>query len=168
LSAEIGKLLAAGQLVSDEIINAIVEKRLAEADCVNGFVLEGYPRSMKQVEFLKANTDLDYVFLIDVPDEIIIERVVGRRSCPQGHPWHVKYLPPKVEGICDICGGVLTQRSDDTEETAKTRLNVYHQEVDGVIEYYKNQGVLITVKGDQHVEEVYRDLVKPLVSDLIK
>jgi adenylate kinase len=132
------KVMDAGQLVSDEIIIGLVKERLKQADCANGYLFDGFPRTIPQAEAMKAaNVDLDFVLEIDVPDEEIILRMSGRRvHSPSGRSYHVKFHPPKVEGHDDQTGEPLVQRDDDREETVKKRLEVYRAQTRPLIDYY--------------------------------
>ena len=140
LGLEAKKVMDAGGLVSDDLIINLVKERIAEADCANGFLFDGFPRTIPQAEAMKeAGVKLDYVLEIDVPFEAIIERMSGRRSHPaSGRTYHVKFNPPKVEGIDDVTGEPLVQREDDKEETVKKRLQVYSDQTRPLVDYYSN------------------------------
>ena len=168
LAKEIADLIDNGQLVSDDLVNQMVAERIKKDDCRFGFILDGYPRTEEQVEFLEKISNIDYVFLIEIKDEVIIERISGRRTCKNGHSWHIKYSPTKNDGICDICGEELYIRDDDTEDKVKERLKIYHQNNDPILNHYINKEKMITVNGDQHIENVFHDLIKYLVDDLRK
>jgi adenylate kinase len=131
-------VMDAGQLVSDDIIIGLVKDRLKEADCANGYLFDGFPRTIAQADAMKdAGVKIDYVLEIDVPDEQIIERMDGRRCHPgSGRVYHVKFNPPKVEGVDDITGEPLVQRDDDKAETVKKRLDVYHNQTEVLLGYY--------------------------------
>ena len=137
-----------GELVPDEVTIGMLLDRIAQDDCKNGYVLDGFPRTIPQAESLtealKSQGDkIDFALNIDVPDEAIIERMSGRRACPKcGATYHIVYAAPKTENICDKCGTELIIRSDDKPETVKDRLNVYHQQTEPLIAYYKAAGVL--------------------------
>jgi adenylate kinase len=128
----------AGQLVSDDIIIGLVKERLKEPDCANGYLFDGFPRTIAQADAMKdSGVNIDYVLEIDVPDELILERMTGRRSHPgSGRVYHVKFNPPKAEGKDDVTGEPLVQRDDDTEETVKKRLAVYHNQTEVLLDYY--------------------------------
>ena len=153
-----------GLLVPDEVTIGIVQERLLEDDCKNGFLLDGFPRTIAQAEaldkFLNENgIKLDAVLDVNVPAEILVRRMVGRRVCKTcGATFHVEFNPPKVEGICDNCSSPLIQRADDTEDTAKNRLTVYDNQTAPLLEFYKNQGILKTVNGDQPLDKVFEDI----------
>ena len=152
----------AGQLVPDEVVIGIVKDRLAEDDCKNGFILDGFPRTIPQAEALdKMGVNIEYVIDIEVSDERIINRMSGRRVCEKcGRPYHLVNLKPKKEGICDACGGTLVQRKDDHIDTIKNRLEVYHKETEPLVDYYKNQGKLQVVHGSDSVEDTMADMMK--------
>ena len=132
------KVMDSGGLVSDEIIIGLVKERIAQPDCANGFLFDGFPRTIPQAEAMRtAGVKLDYVLEIDVPDEAIIERMSGRRVHPaSGRTYHVKFNPPKVEGRDDVTGEPLIQRDDDKEETVRKRLSVYQSQTRPLVEYY--------------------------------
>lgn len=140
LGLEAKAVMAAGGLVSDELIINLVKERLTQADCTNGFLFDGFPRTIPQADAMKAaGVALDYVLEIDVPFEAIVERMGGRRSHPaSGRTYHVKFNPPKVEGVDDVTGEPLIQREDDKEETVKNRLDVYSAQTRPLVEYYSN------------------------------
>jgi len=153
-----------GALVPDEVIIGIVEERLSEPDCANGYILDGMPRTLPQAEALeKAGIELDAAVSIDVPDEVIVNRMGGRRTCPAcGASFHVTANPPKAEGICDACGAELTIRKDDAPETVKNRLKVYHAETEPIKDYFAKQGRLKTVDGSQPIDKVTADILKEI------
>jgi adenylate kinase len=132
------KVMDAGQLVSDDIIIGLVKERLKEADCANGYLFDGFPRTVAQADAMKeSGVNIDYVLEIDVPDEMIVERMTGRRTHqPSGRVYHVKFNPPKVEGMDDVTGEPLVQRDDDKEETVTKRLAVYHNQTEVLLGYY--------------------------------
>lgn len=153
-----------GLLVPDELTIGIVRERLHEDDCKKGFLLDGFPRTIAQAEALDQILEdngihLDAVLDVDVPAEILIKRMVGRRVCKGcGATYHVEFNPPKQEGICDVCHTKLIQRNDDTEETAKNRLSVYDQQTAPLLEFYQKKNLLKTVNGDQPLEKVFEDI----------
>ena len=154
-----------GQLVPDSLTLELIMDRFSKDDCKNGYVLDGFPRTIPQAEALtKALNDnndrLDYAIDVDVPDENIINRMSGRRACAKcGGTFHIKYNPTKVEGICDLCGGELYIRNDDKPEIVQKRLVAYHEQTQPLIDYYKNEGILKTVDGTQDVDKVFEDIV---------
>lgn len=161
-----------GLLVPDEIVVAIVKDRLTESDCKEGFLLDGFPRTVAQadaleVELEKLDMKLDKVINIEVDKDILIERAVGRRICKEcGATYHIKFNPPKKEGICDVCGGELYQRKDDTEETVTKRIEVYLKQTKPLIDYYKDKGILANINGMQSIDKVFEDIVKALGSGI--
>ena len=162
---ELGKkakqYMDAGQLVPDEVVIGIIRERLKEADCAKGFILDGFPRTVPQAEALKSvlaelGQALDHVVSIEVPDEDLVERLTGRRTCRNcGAMYHVKFTPPKQEGVCDKCGGELYQRDDDKEETIRARLKVYHDQTAPLVEFYNEEGLLRRIDGVGSVDEIY-------------
>lgn len=153
-----------GQLVPDEVTIGIVQERLLEDDCKKGFLLDGFPRTIAQAEalelFLKENgIVLDAVLDVNVPAEILVRRMVGRRVCKGcGATFHVEFNAPKQEGICDVCGTPLIQRADDTYETANSRLEVYDNNTAPLLDFYNIRGLLKTVNGDQPLDKVFEDI----------
>ena len=138
----------AGKLVPDEVIIGIISERLQEPDCANGYILDGVPRTIAQAEALEqAGIRFDAVVAIEIPDEKIIKRMGGRRVCENcGASYHIVNIPPKKEGVCDVCGGALKQRKDDDPETVKDRLAVYHKETEPLKDFYESRGILKTVE----------------------
>ena len=158
----------AGGLVPDEITIGMLLERIHEADCTNGYVLDGFPRTIPQAESLtKALAErgeaVDYAVNVDVPDENIINRMSGRRACLNcGATYHIVYNAPKTEGVCDSCGQALVLRDDDQPETVKKRLSVYHDQTQPLIDYYKQEGILAEVDGTKEMEDVFCDITKIL------
>lgn len=150
-----------GQLVPDELTIDLVNDRLTYEDCKNGFLLDGFPRTVKQAEalekFLQGNgKNLDTALLIDVPSDFILERMTGRRVCPScGTSYHIKFNPPKNEGICDGCGSKIEQRKDDTEETVKERIDVYDKQTQPLVDFYASKDQLFVVDGTQSIDQVF-------------
>ena len=161
LGVEAKKYIDQGLLVPDELTVKILLDRVAKDDCENGYVLDGFPRTIPQAEVLdKALTELgdkiDYAINVDVPDKNIIKRMGGRRACLTcGATYHVEHIPPKTEGICDKCGQELVLRDDDKPETVKNRLDVYHKQTQPLIDYYSNKGVLKVVDGTVDMKDVF-------------
>lgn len=153
-----------GALVPDEVTIGIVEERLLKPDCQKGFLLDGFPRTIAQAEaldkFLTSNgVKLDAVLDVNVPAEILVRRMVGRRVCKGcGATYHVEFNAPKVDGICDNCGTQLIQRADDTEATAVNRLSVYDKQTAPLLEFYEKKNILKTVNGDQPLAKVFEDI----------
>lgn len=158
----------AGKYVPDDVTNGMVKDRLAQDDCKKGFILDGYPRTPDQAEALATmladlDLQLDAVINIAVPDELLVERAVGRRVCRScGATYHVKFNPPQTEGVCDKCGGELYQRSDDNEEAVANRLDVYEAQTQPLIEYYQEKGLLKNINGDQEISKVLADILTSL------
>ncbi|MDY5806830.1 MAG: adenylate kinase [Lachnospira sp.] len=157
-----------GELVPDSLVVDLIMDRFKEADCANGYVLDGFPRTIPQAEALdnalKANGEkVDFAINVEVPDENIINRMSGRRACVGcGATYHIKYNPTKVEGVCDACGEKLILRDDDKPETVKNRLSVYHEQTQPLIDYYNKAGVLAEVDGTKDMEDVFKDIVNIL------
>ena len=147
--------IEAGDLVPDDVVIGIIKERLAEPDCANGFILDGFPRTIPQAEALDAmGIVIDKVIDIEVPDERIAARLSGRRVCKAcGSSYHVEYKKPASEGICDACGGELVQRADDAPETVLERLAVYHEKTEPLKAYYEKQNRLFIVEGQERVED---------------
>ena len=161
LGKEAKQYMDKGLLVPDELTVKILLDRVAQSDCENGYVLDGFPRTIPQAEVLdKALTELgdkiDYAIDVNVPDENIIKRMSGRRACLAcGATYHIEHIPPKKEGVCDRCGEALVLRDDDKEETVKNRLNVYHEQTQPLIEYYTGKGILKEVDGTVPMQQVF-------------
>ena len=157
-----------GLLVPDELTCDLVMDRIGQEDCKNGFVLDGFPRTIPQAEALdkalaNINEKMDYAVDVDVPDENIVNRMSGRRACINcGATYHIVSIPTKVEGICDRCGEKVVLRDDDQPETVKKRLNVYHEQTQPLIDYYKKRDILRTVDGTQPMEQVFGAIVEIL------
>ena len=151
-----------GLLVPDELVVDLVVDRVNQDDCTNGYVLDGFPRTIPQAEALtealeKMGQKVDFAIDVNVPDENIVKRMGGRRACVTcGATYHMVYAPTKKEGICDTCGGELILRDDDKPETVQKRLNVYHDQTQPLIDYYTNQGILRTVDGTVDIDDVFR------------
>lgn len=164
LGLKVKSYLNEGELVPDKLTIDLVWDRLDQDDVKNGFLLDGFPRTIAQAEAFhagleKRNLLLDGAIRIAVDEDTLIRRLAGRRICSDcGATYHVDNHPPKVAGICDICGGELVHRPDDSEETVKGRINVYKEQTYPLIDYYREKGVLIEVNGDQSVEDVFADI----------
>lgn len=154
----------AGNLVPDDVVIDMLKERIAQPDCKDGFILDGFPRTIPQAEALDAmGVVIDRVIDIEVPDEKIVTRMSGRRVCEKcGASYHLVYNPPKVEGVCDKCAGALVQRKDDNAETVRDRLTVYHNQTEPLKSYYAAQGKLFEVNGDRNVEVISADILKEL------
>jgi adenylate kinase len=169
---ELGKkakaYMDAGQLVPDELTVELVLDRIKAADCVKGYILDGFPRTIPQAEALDAALNdrgekIEYAIDVDVPDANIVNRMSGRRACVGcGATYHVVYNPTKEEGICDACHGELILRDDDKPETVQKRLTVYHDQTQPLINHYTKKGVLYTVDGTQDIDVVFGEIVKLL------
>jgi adenylate kinase len=157
-----------GLLVPDEVTINIVKDRLKESDCKNGFILDGFPRTIPQAEALDGvlsdlGTSLDFVVNISVSDNEIIERLSGRRVCQKcGKSYHIKYNPPTVGGVCDACASKVIQRDDDKEETVISRIETYHKQTEPLIDYYSRKGILLTVEGRELIEDTTKEVMKVL------
>ena len=145
----------AGQLVPDDVVIGIIKERLAKDDCANGFILDGFPRTIPQAEALDAmGVIIDKVIDIEVPDEKIAARMSGRRVCKDcGSSYHLEYKAPKAEGVCDACDGELIQRKDDAPETVLDRLAVYHKQTEPLKDYYSKKGILRIVEGQEEIAD---------------
>lgn len=161
-----------GHLVPVELVSKIIKNRLSEDDCDNGYILDGFPRSLEQAEQLtKINDELDKnrtdtsfrAIYFDIDTNILVERIVNRRSCSKcGEIYNLIFKSPKVENVCDICGGELTQRKDDTREIAQSRFDTYNKETAPLVDYYKNKNVLKTIDANGTIEEVWQRLLNVL------
>ncbi|MGB9668193.1 MAG: adenylate kinase [Thermosulfidibacteraceae bacterium] len=168
LGIEAKKYMDRGELVPDEIVIGIVRERIVQDDCKKGFILDGFPRTVVQAEALdrmleELGISIDYVINIDVPEEEIIKRLSGRRTCRNCQAmYHVIFNPPKKEGVCDKCGGELYQRDDDKEETIRARLEVYKKQTAPLIEYYSKRGKLVNIDGRKGINEIFTEIVNVL------
>ena len=166
---ELGKKAKAymdqGALVPDELTCDLVMDRIAQEDCKNGFVLDGFPRTIPQAKALdtaltKINQKMDFAVDVDVPDENIVNRMSGRRACLScGATYHLIFNPTKAEGVCDACGNEIVLRDDDKPETVQKRLSVYHDQTQPLIDYYREQNILQSVDGTKPMDEVFSDIV---------
>lgn len=165
LGKEAKKYMDQGLLVPDELTVKILLDRVAKDDCKNGYVLDGFPRTIPQAEVLeealtKLGDRIDYAINVEVPDENIVKRMGGRRACVNcGATYHIEHVPPKKEGICDNCGSGLILRDDDKPETVKNRLSVYHKQTQPLIDFYNGKGVLRTVDGTVDMKDVFNAIV---------
>lgn len=168
LGIEAKKYIDQGQLVPDELTIDLIKDRLNQEDCKNGFLLDGYPRTVNQAEALEAalaekNQKLDCALLIDVQREFILDRMTGRRVCPTcGASYHVKFNPPKNDSKCDICGSDVIQRADDTESTVNNRLDVYEKQTSPLVDYYRKKDQLASVDGTQAINDVFEQICEIL------
>ncbi len=164
MGKEAQKYMNEGKLVPDSVVIGIIRDRLAQDDCKNGYLLDGFPRTLPQAEELNKildtlNSKLDAVISIEVPDEEIITRITGRRMCKNcGAVYHVKFSPPEKDGICDKCGGELYQRDDDNEATVRERLSAYKAQTEPLKEFYGKQGLLKEVNGTGDIDKIYSEI----------
>ncbi|MQY35358.1 adenylate kinase [Streptomyces sp. RB17] len=170
---ELGKLaksyMDAGNLVPDEVTIAMAKDRMEQPDAEKGFLLDGFPRNVSQAEALDQlleteDITLDAVLDLEVPEDEVVKRIAGRRICrnESSHVFHVTYSPPKKEGVCDVCGGELYQRDDDSEDTVRKRLEVYHTQTEPIIDYYKAQGLVVTISALGPVDEITQRALEAL------
>jgi adenylate kinase len=164
LGLKVRETMAAGRLVSDEILAEVIRERTSQSDCVNGYILDGYPRTLNQARQLEelASKQGKQVLLarIDVSEDVLFKRMTGRRACPVcGEIYNIYFRPPKVDGICDLDGAALTQRSDDNPESVSRRLEEYKQSTAPLIDYYRQSGRLIEMDGEAPVNEVFDKLL---------
>ena len=164
IGLEAKSYMDAGKLVPDEVIIGIIQERLTESDCANGFILDGVPRTIAQAEALDAHgIHFDALLSLEIADSVIEARMTGRRTCHTcGATYHIVAAPPKQEGICDKCGGELEQRKDDQPETVKHRLEVYHNETEPLKDYYQAHGVLMSVPDLGGIEETNNKIMELL------
>lgn len=157
-----------GALVPDDLVVDLVVDRIQEKDCINGYVLDGFPRTIPQAKALDSalaalDEEIDFAINVEVPDENIIKRMAGRRACLScGATYHLVHIPTKVEGICDNCGSELVLREDDKPETVKKRLDVYHEQTQPLIDYYNKKEILAEADGTKDMAEVFADIAKIL------
>jgi len=164
---ELGKriegILNAGELVPDEIVIEVLKKRISQEDCKNGYILDGFPRTIPQAEALDKITKIDLVVNLVASEQTIIDRITNRYTCRNcGEVYNIKFVPPKREGICDKCGGELYQREDQKPEVVKERLRVYEEKTKPLIEYYKNKGILLEVNVEGEVNEVHERIANAI------
>ena len=164
LGKKVKKCMDEGSLVSDEIVLDLVAERTAQPDCKNGFILDGVPRTLSQAKAIDAKgVHIDHVISLDVDDEIIANRMSGRRVCTKcGATYHIVNNPPRTEGVCDQCGSEVIIRKDDQPETVKHRLDVYHASTEVLKSYYAGQGKLRLVEGNQPIGDAFRDILKAI------
>lgn len=157
-----------GLLVPDELTCDLVTDRVSQEDCKNGYILDGFPRTIPQAKALEQafsdmDTDVDFAIDVEVPDSHIVKRMSGRRACTScGATYHIEHIPPKKEGICDKCGAPLVLRDDDKAETVQKRLDVYHEQTQPLINFYKEKGKLVVIDGTKNMEEVFADITAAL------
>jgi len=163
LGLKMKSVLDAGRLGPDDLVVQMISERVSQPDCRNGYLLDGFPRTMGQAKELEKMTDVDLVLNIVVDFELLVERAVGRRICPtDSSVYHVKFNPPKKAGACDKCGGALVQRDDDKEETVRRRLNVYKEQTAPLVDYYRKKGKLVDIDGSGGIDAVFGQMVKAI------
>jgi adenylate kinase len=169
LGRQAKQYMNAGELVPDEVTIGMAKDRLEQPDAADGFLLDGFPRNLNQAKALdeilvERGIALDAVLDLEVPEDEVVKRIAGRRTCRSNsaHTFHVEYKKPKTEGVCDECGGELYQREDDSEETVRKRLEVYHSETEPIIDYYKAQGLVVTISALGKVSEVTQRAMEAL------
>jgi len=168
LGKKVKEIMEKGELVSDDLINQIVKERLSQKDCDRGFILDGYPRTLKQAHALedilwKLSKKLDLAIFVDVPEEKLVLRITSRRVCPKcGRVYNLLSLKPRNDEVCDDCNVKLIQRDDDKEETVRRRYKVYMEATQPLIDYYKNKGILRVVNGDLDIAEVTNNILRIL------
>jgi len=163
LGIEAKRYMDAGKLVPDDVVIGIVAERIKKPDCVRGFILDGFPRTIEQAKALDSIAKIDWVINIDVPEDILVERITGRRSCKKcGAVYHVKYNPPAKEGICNVCGEKLYQREDDREDTVRKRVETYNKQTKVLIDYYARSGNLLNIDGNREIDAIFGDILAKL------
>jgi adenylate kinase len=164
LGAQAKGYMDQGQLVPDELVLNIMKARISAPDCSNGYILDGYPRSVSQARALKSILKLDAVVVIDVDENSLVKRITGRRMCSCGATYHVEYAPPKNEGVCNKCGKPLYQRDDDKETTVRSRLGVYREQTLPLVDHYTKEGIVVRIDGNRGIEEIKRSILGSLRS----
>lgn len=163
LGSKAKTIMASGGLVPDELIIVIVKERIKQDDCKNGFILDGFPRTKVQAEKLDEMVSVDKAIYINAPDDVMLERITARETCPKcGASYNKISLPPKATGICDVCGEKLTQRKDDTLEAGMARLKTFHEQSEPLVGYYKNKGILFEVNGIQNIDDITKAIIHNL------
>ena len=163
LGVKAKEYMDAGELVSDDLIIELVRDRLSQSDISGGFLLDGYPRTIPQAVSLEKlgeemRWNIDTVVNINVPDEVLIPRLSGRRMCTCGASYHLEFNPPKKEGICDVCGEKLYHRKDDREDAIRSRLEAYHGQTQPLIDFYSDRRILLEIDGNQDIDKVFADI----------
>ncbi|MEO0966469.1 MAG: nucleoside monophosphate kinase [Planctomycetota bacterium] len=163
LGAKVKRIVAAGQLVGDEVVEDIVHQRLQEHDWNYGFILDGFPRNSTQAEFFLESYDVDGVIHVDIPDDVVVERVMGRRVCSQcGLDYHLMFHRPENEGVCDVCGGKLVARSDDNEESLRARLTDFNQKTRPTLDLFERKELVVNIDGAAPRDEVFASICAAL------
>jgi adenylate kinase len=169
LAARIKRIMAEGKLVPDEIVIAMIQRRLDDHDWNHGFILDGFPRNRVQAEFFLETYDIDAVILIDVSDKAVIERIAARRLCAQcGADYNLVSAPPAKAGICNKCGGKLRQRPDDTEKAIRSRLQDYHKQTEPLLDVFRKKEVVVSVDGTKTPEKVFQEIRRKLKLPAVK
>lgn len=158
------KYINDGKLVPDDVVVGIVKERLSQPDCENGFILDGFPRTTQQaVALSESDIKIDKVLLLDVPDDVIVERLSGRRECKEcGTPYHIKFNPSAKGDICEKCGGELICRKDDNVDTVKNRIKIYHEKTEPIKAFYEKQGILVVAYGQDKLENTTKEVFSAL------
>ena len=160
LGVKAKEYIDAGKLVPDDLVVSLIKERLAKDDCKSGFILDGFPRTIEPAKALESFVDIYLVIDLDVELTALVKRLTGRRSCPKdGSVYHLEFKPPNEEGLCDICGAQLIQRSDDNEETVKSRIATYKEKTEPLIKFYTDKGKLKTVDAGKHINEVTKEIM---------
>lgn len=157
------KYMDLGKLVPDDLVIDLLKNRISQDDCKNGFILDGFPRTIPQAEALEGEVKIDKVLNFKASDETVILRISGRRTCKKCNAiYHIKNIPPKKEGICDKCRGELYQRDDDKEETVRKRLETYKQQTEPLIDFYREKGILVDIETEQPIPEIVKDTLEAI------
>lgn len=162
LGQKLKEYMDSGVLVPDDTIITLILGELGSEYCMNGYLLDGFPRNLKQAEALNTSCGVDKIFNIEISDKVAMKRVLGRRICSEGHVFHIEFQPSSKGDICDICGKELYQREDDTEEIVKRRLAIYRAETEKLLDYYDKKNKLVVFDGDKPIEQVSEDILKYL------
>jgi len=163
IGKQVDEYMQRGELVPNSIAHKLAEQRIKQPDCENGFLFDGFPRSVIQARFIETVTDITHVLEVWISDEEAIRRLSGRRTCAKcGKIYHIVFNPPKKEGICDDCNEKLEIREDDTEQAIRQRLKIYHQETEEVVKYFKKKDKAIRINGEQSIEEVKKEIFNAL------
>lgn len=163
IGIKVKEILDQGKLGPDDLVVEMIKERISQPDCKNGYLLDGFPRTLIQAKYLEKMADVDVVLNIGVDTELLVERVVGRRICPKcAAVYHVDFNSPKTEGVCDKCGSQLVQRDDDKEETYRERLKVYREQTEPLIDYYRQKGKLVDIDGSFGIEGVFEQMVRAI------
>lgn len=162
MGQKIKETMEKGLLVDDDHMNTLILGELGSEYCLNGYLLDGYPRNLDQAKALGSSCDVDMVFNIEISDNEAVRRISGRRICEEGHVFHINFNPSSQGNVCDVCGKSLYQREDDKEDIVKKRLSIYRQQTAKLLDYYSGKGKLITFNGEQKIDKVSEDILKYL------